>query len=880
MAARSAPIRTPDQRLRVFVSSTLRELEPERRAARAVIEGLRLAPVMFELGARPHPPRELYRSYLAQSDVFVGIYGESYGWVAPGEEVSGLEDEYRLSGALPALIYVKAPAPAREARLDALLDRIRADDRSSYKSFGDADELAALLADDIATLLAERFDGTRDAASHPESEIPAPYNALVGRESERAAVRELLNRAEVRLVTLTGTGGIGKSRLAIEAAEDAARDGREVAFALLESLTTPGQVLPTIARALGVQDAAGRGSLEDAVVAGVGDRGILLVVDNMEHVLGAADLLVRLITRTTRLQLLVTSRSPLRLRAERIVEVGPLGLPETKATDATAPAVVLFVQRAVAVRPGFRLTARNLPDVVAICRALDGVPLALELAASRVRSLSCAQILERLDSALTLLVSGARDLPERQRTLRATLEWSVALLDDPARTAPGALASFTGSFVLDSAESVLGAVGVADPLAAIEALVDASLLGRADRHGTARFRLLSIVRAYAAGLGSESDRERADRAWIAHYRRVAHDAARGLRGPDQLEWLAALEVEAENLLGVGRALLDRRELDEAGEYVWSLYLYLWIGGYLGAVPGWMTELLELAARERIAPAPRTRAIALYYVNANRFWQDPSFDPVPQLVESRDLFAGVGDTFGAALAGVSVGLALLARSSATLVESYAEEGMDAATATAEARAPRDPAVPDGIRRAVETLERSLAGFREIGDAWGQAMALVMLGRIAMLSSDLGAARDRFEESLSLASAQGERLGIVIAQNHRGWARLFAGDAEGAHEDFARSLDLSLALGHDEGVAYGLEGFVGLRAGRGDVREAGLLLGAAETLRRRKGIVNPGAYAFAAVPLGALRAAGAGDALDAAVEEGRGLTVAEALAHVRD
>src|SRR5690349_13454986 len=151
-------IRTPDQRLRVFVSSTLKELEPERRAARAAIERLQLAPVMFELGARPHPPRELYRSYLAQSDIFVGLYWERYGWVAPGEEVSGLEDEYVLSAGLPGLIYLKEPAPEREPRLVALLDRIRDDDRSSYKTFADADELALLLAADIATLLAERFD--------------------------------------------------------------------------------------------------------------------------------------------------------------------------------------------------------------------------------------------------------------------------------------------------------------------------------------------------------------------------------------------------------------------------------------------------------------------------------------------------------------------------------------------------------------------------------------------------------------------------------------------------------------------------------------------------------------------------------------------------
>ncbi|MFT4135439.1 ATP-binding protein [Microbacterium sp.] len=902
MAARRAPIRTPDQRIRVFVSSTLRELEPERLAARAVIERLRMAPVMFELGARPHPPRELYRAYLAQSDIFVGIYGSSYGWVAPGEDVSGLEDEYRLSGSLPSLIYVKDPAPQRDDRLDALLERIRADDRSSYKSFRDADELAALLADDIATLLAERFDtgqSTPSSAAHAVGGIPAPYNALVGREPERRAVLDLLEHPETRLVTITGAGGIGKSRLAIEIATDAARTGREVAFALLESVSAPDRVLPTIARALGVQDAAGQASLEEAVIAGVADRAILLVIDNMEHLLAAAPLLVRLIAGTSRLQLLVTSRSPLRLRAERIVEVGPLAVPGADGTRrraaaadlptdaAEAAAVVLFVQRASVARPGFRLTAQNLPEVVAICRALDGVPLALELAASRVRSLSCAQILKRLDSVLALLVSGSRDLPERQRTLRATLEWSVGLLDDEPRAALAALATFTGSFVFDAAESVLSGAGVTDPLAALEALVDASLVARADRDGVPVFRLLSLVRAYAGELGAATAREQATRAWIAHYRTMATDAAEGLRGDVQLEWLAALEREAENLLGVGRALLDRRELDGAADYLWSLYLYLWIGGYLGFVPGWMTELLQIADRERVELAARTRAIALYYINANRFWQDPSFDPVPQLRAGRDLFAGVGDVAGAALTGVSIGLALLAQAGAAAADA-APEGAGstdaarsrAARADAAPPTPRHPPAPPAeVVAAVSTLEDSLAGFREVGDAWGQAMALVTLGRLALLGGDLSAAQTRFEESLSLAETQGERLGIVIALNHRGWVRFFGGDADGAGDDFARALDLSLALGHDEGIAYGLEGFVGLRAAQGDVRAAGLLLGAAQALRRQKGIINPGAYEFALVPLGALRAAGSGDALDAAVVEGERLTVAEALQHVR-
>jgi hypothetical protein len=209
-------IRTPDQRVRVFVSSSLQELADERRAAREAIEGLHLTPVMFEQGARPHPPRALYRAYLEQSDVFIGLYWQRYGWVAPGEKVSGLEDEYGLSGDRPKLIYIKMPAPTREPELATLLDRIRRDDRASYRPFNDADELRSLVADDLAVLLTERF---ASAASGADQVLPRPATRLIGRDEDVDSVAGLLAGPETRLVTITGAGGIGKSRLALEVAE-------------------------------------------------------------------------------------------------------------------------------------------------------------------------------------------------------------------------------------------------------------------------------------------------------------------------------------------------------------------------------------------------------------------------------------------------------------------------------------------------------------------------------------------------------------------------------------------------------------------------------------------------------------------------------------
>ena len=216
-----ALIRTPDQRLRVFVSSTLEELAAERAAARAAIEGLRLAPVMFELGARPHPPRDLYRAYLEQSHVFIGIYWQRYGWIAPGETVSGLEDEYRLSGSRPRLIYLKTPASDPDRRLVDLVDSIRADGTASYRRFTTPDELQELIQNDLAVLLTERFEQVARPLSGrlpgwARTNLPVPRNPLIGREAELAAAGDLLRPGGAPLVTLTGPGGCGKSRLAIE----------------------------------------------------------------------------------------------------------------------------------------------------------------------------------------------------------------------------------------------------------------------------------------------------------------------------------------------------------------------------------------------------------------------------------------------------------------------------------------------------------------------------------------------------------------------------------------------------------------------------------------------------------------------------------------
>jgi hypothetical protein len=430
-------IRTPDQRVRVFVSSTLTELAAERQAVQDAVTRLRLVPVMFELGARPYPPRPVYRAYLAQSQVFVGIYWQSYGWVAPGEPISGLEDEYRLSAGLPQLIYVKSPAPDRDPRLTQMLARIRDEGDLSYQHFSDPAELQQRVENDLAVLLSERFEMTRPGESAADGAslagtVPVPATPLLGREQETAAVEELVTGEAVRLVTLTGPGGVGKSRLMVEAAWQLGpgfADGAR--FVALASVSAADLVAAAIAAGLGLNTSAGR--LITDLESYLRPRRLLLALDNFEQVIGAAPLLAELLGAAPGLVVLVTSRTVLRLSGEHEFPVSPLPVPPARPGRDPADlqryaSVSLFVERAHAVAPGFELTDANAGAVAEICRRLDGLPLAIELAAARVRLLPPQELASRLDQRFSLLTGGARDLPERQRTLRNTLDWSYGLL--------------------------------------------------------------------------------------------------------------------------------------------------------------------------------------------------------------------------------------------------------------------------------------------------------------------------------------------------------------------------------------------------------------------------------------------------------------------
>jgi predicted ATPase len=764
-----ALIRTPDQRVRVFVSSTLDELAPERAAAREAITQLRLTPVLFESGARPYPPRELYRAYLAQSDIFVGLYWQRYGWVAPDMQISGLEDEYQLAGDKPKLIYLKTPAQAREPALQRLLDRIRTEEVASYQKFATREELRERIANDLALLLTERFTTTPETpAGSRLALLPMPRSRLIDREQELAQAQALLEREDVGLVTLTGPGGVGKTRLALQVAADLApqfADG--VAFISLAALKDPTLVAPTVARALGVSQ-SGDDSLEERLLAYLRPMQVLLVLDNFEQLVAAAPLTAQALEQAPRLKLLVTSRESLRVRDEQIVPVPPLALPDpAHVADlehlVQIPAVALFVERAREARPDFTLTTENAAVIVEICQRLDGLPLALELAAGVLSLLPPAALLARLERRLPLPSRGARDLPERQQTLRNTIAWSYDLLEGGEQQLFRSLSVFAGGFTLEAVQAVcvLEAFGTSSPAQADDGavleqlahLLDKSLVqAQQGTGGEPRFTLLETIREYATEQLAASGEEATMQERHAHYfLKMAEEAGPHLYHPERDIWLERLERDDANL----RAALAWCKANEDGVEIGlrlagALYFYWFLLGYLREGRTWLEEMLARSgSTERSAARGRALLGAGLLALAEDDFEAASFRAEEALAIGRE----AQDKRLAANTEWLLGVVRMDKGDTVMARSLFEES------------------------------RTL--FKDLGDVWGEAFTLYHLGSAAYRSGDPAAARAHFEESLRLFQEQGDALDALLVVS----ALEVMASTQG-EEEMARSLDQQL------------------------------------------------------------------------------------------
>ena len=801
-------IRTPDQRLRVFVSSTLAELAEERRAVSRAISALRLTPVMFELGARPHPPRDLYRAYLAQSDVFIGLYWQRYGWVAPGMEISGLEDEFELSRGLPRLIYVKAPAPDREPRLVDLLARIR--EQASYRPFATPGELGRLVRDDLAVLLSERFGTVGVTAREPSAPsargprpLPVSTTSLVGRERDIDEVARLVERPEVRLVTLTGAGGIGKTRLALAVAEQLRdRFSAGTAFVPLAAVTRPEQVLDGIGRAVGA-DLAGTGSPLEALAEQFGDDRWLLVLDNLEQVVLAAGDLNELLTRCPGVAMLVTSRTVLGLRAEREYPVPSLSLPPAGPADvpvaelASSAAVALFVDRARAVRPDFTLTDQNAAAVAEICRRLEGLPLAIELAAARTRLLDPAALLDRLTASLDALGTGAVDLPERQRTLRATVEWSVGLLDDAERSLLEVLAVFVDGWTVAAAAQV-ARLDQDQALDLAEALARHSLVLVDSTGDGSRNRMLETVREFVAErLAARPDAAEVQRRHADYYRALAEQADRPLRGAGQGEWLERLQTEARNLATAVRWYLahDTDPLPHLFQVLWPFWF---LRDHMRESRPWVAELLPAA--DRLDPQARAELI---------------WTALAAALE-------VGDDEAALAASRRLGPLLPA------IETPALRAVSQLTMAWCAPLAGDF---DGV---LPAAAESLGQLRGLDEPFWTALAAGTLGTVETILGRYDDALDHLREAHDLGDRFGSTWLAAWSQVQLGTLSILRGDLRQARALLEEALDLSVAARSTDSVTLSLAAQARLAFAEGDPEQAARLAGAAEGLRQRVGL----------------------------------------------
>jgi predicted ATPase/class 3 adenylate cyclase len=1041
---RPGVILTPDQRVRVFISSTLEELAAERAAARRAITRLHLVPVWYESGARPHPPRSMYRAYLAQSQVFVGIYWQRYGWVAPGMEISGLEDEYRLAAGKPMLLYLKRPAPELEPRLAAMIDSIRAAGTVSYRTFATARELERLLADDLAVLLSESFAGAaagtegspgglpqsaeadlpagtvtflltdierstrlwetapeamevalerhdrllaevigdhggvvvtsrgegdsffavfpsavsaveaagacqlrlnreawpegaslrvrmglhtgearaagsdridhapvnrcarvkaaahggqvlvtsttrglvagrlgggfglqrlgefrlRDLAepeliyqlTHPDlpaefpplvtvaertGNLPVPVSSFIGRDRELEQIAAALGQA--RLVTLSGPGGVGKTRLAVAVGERLRdRFAAAVVFVPLAAVTDPRLVLAGVARAVGA-GLGGAGSPLQALAEWLGDDRWLLILDNLEQVVSAAGQLGELLARCRGVVILATSRTVLGLAAEREYPVPPLPLPADAAPAdelVSSPAVALFVDRASAVRPGFTLTADNAAAVAEICRRLEGLPLAIELAAARTRLLDPGALLARLAASLDALGTGAIDLPERQRTLRATVEWSVGLLEDGERSLLETAAVFTGGWTIEAAAQV-ARLEEDRALELLEALARHSLIQLDSTGPGPRCRMLETVRAFVAErLAARPDAGEVQRRHAECYRVLAEEADRPLRGAGPGEWLERLEAEAGNLAAAVRWRLacDPVPLPHLFRILWPFW---YLRDRQAEARPWVEELLSAAVP--LDPQARAELEWAAAVTANEVGDDAAALAArrrlePLLKEFQDPFLhGISQLAMAWTSPITGDFeGALREVSASLEELRGQEepfftALAAFTAgTAETALGR----PDGARRHLRVM-RELAD--RFGYTWLTASAQLQLGTLAIMQGRPDQARELLEEAL----------------------------------------DLSLAIRIIRNVTLCLAAFAQLAFAEGDHQRAALLAGAAEGLRRRAGlstrpILRPSVAQLAAQ----IRQALGDDQFGQAFAAGSRLSQQEAVAAIRD
>ncbi|HET7095080.1 MAG TPA: tetratricopeptide repeat protein, partial [Thermomicrobiales bacterium] len=568
----------------------------------------------------------------------------------------------------------------------------------------------------------DHFPPLASLERHPTN-LPSQPNALIGREPDLAAIATLLAQPGTRLLTLTGPGGTGKTRLALQAAADGIDAWPDGAFFVeLAALSDPALLLPHIAEALGVREGSGL-DLHGALLSYLSGKTLLLVLDNLEQFRpseGAGRVVADLLANCSSLTILATSRAPLRIRAEREYPVSPLEAPNPERLPplpalAAIPAVQLFIERAQAAKPAFALTVDNAGAVAKMCAWLDGLPLAIELAAARTRALAPDELARRLAGKLDLLAGRAADRPDRQQTLRATIDWSHDLLDPDEQALFRRLSVFAGGCTFDAAEAVAAAPEplALDPLDGVTLLLEQSLLRADERGNETRYRMLETLRAYGRERLAEADEEAACRA--AHgawFRRMASDAGAALAGPDGWRWATQLDAEHDNLRTAIDWALETGKAAIALAIAAELTLYWDLRGEYTEGRRWLQRALVAdnggPSRERARASEGAAALAI--------GQGDFAAAVAYADQALAHFRAVGDRRGEATALGKQGIA---------IERQGE-----------------------FARAIAIYEQVVAMWRELGDRHGLSRGLNDLAMAVWGAGDTGRGRMLLEESLAI------------------------------------------------------------------------------------------------------------------------------------
>jgi non-specific serine/threonine protein kinase len=639
--------------------------------------------------------------------------------------------------------------------------------------------------------------------------LPGTPTALVGRANDLSRASQRIAQPGVRLLTLTGPGGTGKTRFAIAlAAELALEYGLGAVFVDLTPLDDPTLVLSEIGLALGVRESAAR-----SIVAGINGRlagrSLLLVVDNFEHVLPAAPDIGTLLEAAPDLDIIVTSREPLRLRWEHEFPLPTLAVPAADcdtssiAELAEMPSVDLLVQRAQAARPSFALIPENAAAVAELCRRLDGLPLAIELAAARLKVLSPVALLARLERRLDLLAVSSPDVPERHRTLRAAIEWSHGLLAQREQELFARLAVFSGGFTAAAAWAVCSVSGdlaswtVLDDLTS---LVDKSLLTVADGpDGEPRFRMLETVADFARERLAEMGEAEARDAHAAYFQQFLEECEPHMFGREQVAWRVRMMAEQDNVRAAFQWSLTTGNLEVAGRIIRRTFFPWWTQGHLREVRRWALEYLGVCSSGCLEAHASTVAIARYAAGFAELEQGNDDAARTHFTIALELHSRANDPLG--IAASMMGLAFLC--------------------------PAEGKVTQGIAMLKEAIARLEAG----NWTWYRAFALVGLSAMTQLAGDLDAAQEYADQSLALAEELGDSWSLGQAHDQLAVLALLRGNSGGAIEIVRQSLPVCLAAGQSEIVAYGIKV---LAMASADPVRAARLFGAADGLRDAIGV----------------------------------------------